>query len=287
MSDRHDSGHDRAGEASIVAQLRSYGDSVEQMVPPTPTARPDIRPGARRRAPLVSLAVAAAVALVVAGAVLVADTSDDGDLVISPAAGGGPATTMPTETEPESPTSVPTSVPTDSVPRSGSGLQPVADAAHLVTFDSVGPYTVGQAAPSEGIGVYYDSERQCGSWTPLTEPDGSGSPPMDAEVIFGISGPVADLRANVLYVRSPAYRTASGVGVGTDLAALQRVYGDGLVVDRADGWENPTGGLLASYSDVAAVAQGDRAITFTLTEDVVTEMKISEARWWGDDEGCA
>ncbi|MEZ5348829.1 MAG: hypothetical protein R2714_06485 [Microthrixaceae bacterium] len=162
MSDRHDSGHDRAGEASIVAQLRSYGDSVEQMVPPTPTARPDIRPGARRRAPLVSLAVAAAVALVVAGAVLVADTSDDGDLVISPAAGGGPATTMPTETEPESPTSVPTSVPTDSVPRSGSGLQPVADAAHLVTFDSVGPYTVGQAAPSEGIGVYYDSERQCG-----------------------------------------------------------------------------------------------------------------------------
>ena len=62
-------------------------------------------------------------------------------------------------------------------------------------------------------------------------------------------------------IDSSRYRTVSGVGVGTSLATLQRIYRD-LVVDRADGWDSPTGGLLASYLDVAAIRSGDRAITF-------------------------
>ena len=81
-------------------------------------------------------------------------------------------------------------------------------------------------------------------------------------------------------IDSSVYRTVSGVGVGTSLATLQRIYGD-LVLDRADGWESPTGGLLASYSDVAAIRSGDRAITFVLRDDVVTTVKVSVAEGLG------
>ena len=90
-----------------------------------------------------------------------------------------------------------------------------------------------------------------------------------------------DLRGN------PRYRTASGVGIGTPLEALERVYGSRLVVDRVDGWDRPTQGLLASYQDVAAVRDGDRAITYTLRDDVVEAIEVSDAASWGDDEGCA
>ena len=63
--------------------------------------------------------------------------------------------------------------------------------------------------------------------------------------------------------------------------------GDDLVVDRADGWDRPTDGLLASYQDVAAVRNGDRALTFYLRDDVVETVKLSNVDSWGDDEGCA
>lgn len=87
--------------------------------------------------------------------------------------------------------------------------------------------------------------------------------------------------------RNPAYRTASGVGVGTTLATLERVYGGDLVLDRMDGWEHPTDGLLASYQDVAAVRSGERAITFYLLDDAVSTVTVSAADFRGDDEGCA
>ncbi len=86
--------------------------------------------------------------------------------------------------------------------------------------------------------------------------------------------------------RSSAYRSPSAIGVGTDLATLERVYGSDLVVDRADGWDAPTAGLLGSYSDVAAIRDDSRAITYTLTDDLVSEVKVGSAEFWGDDEGC-
>lgn len=55
------------------------------------------------------------------------------------------------------------------------------------------------------------------------------------------------------------YQTASGVGIGTAPDSLRCIYGDRLVIDRADGWETPTNGLLALYTDVATVRYGDAA----------------------------
>jgi hypothetical protein len=75
--------------------------------------------------------------------------------------------------------------------------------------------------------------------------------------------------------------------VGTTLGALQGIYGDRLVVDLRDGWEHSTDGLLASYQDVAAVRHGARALTFLLSDGRVQAVKLSDAAFWGDDEGCA
>lgn len=55
----------------------------------------------------------------------------------------------------------------------------------------------------------------------------------------------------------------------------------------ADGWDTPTQGLLGSYQDVAAVRNGDHALTFLLTDDTVQVVKVSYFTSWGDDEGCA
>jgi hypothetical protein len=87
--------------------------------------------------------------------------------------------------------------------------------------------------------------------------------------------------------RNPTYRTASGVGIGTKLATLQRVYGDDLLIDRIDPEQTPTDGLRAMYQDVAAVRNDDSALTFLLRYGVVESVKVSDAEFWGDDEGCA
>ena len=83
------------------------------------------------------------------------------------------------------------------------------------------------------------------------------------------------------------YRTASGVGTGTTIDELRRVYGDRLVIDDPDGWDRPTDGLLASYRKVAGVRHDTFALTFVLEEDRVVQIEVSDAESWGDDEGCA
>ena len=98
--------------------------------------------------------------------------------------------------------------------------------------------------------------------------------------------PDGSIRIAEIKVADPAYRTASGVGVGSELATIQSVYGDRLVIDRADGWDAPTDGLLALYNDVAAVREGSAALTFVLGNDAVTQIELSPAGNWGDDEGC-
>lgn len=176
-----------------------------------------------------------------------------------------------------------TTVPGDPDPP----LMAAVDDAHIVDFDSVGGYRLGQRVRPGDPGVAYDRDLECGTWYPAGVPDASQPPPQGLRMGVAAVPGAEEVTAYALYVDDPSYRTASGVGVGTDLVSLQRVYGSDLVVDRMDGWDNPTDGLLASYRDVAAVRRGDRAITFTLAEDVVTEVKVSEADSWGDDEGCA
>ncbi|PID53940.1 MAG: hypothetical protein CSB46_05220 [Micrococcales bacterium] len=87
-------------------------------------------------------------------------------------------------------------------------------------------------------------------------------------------------------VKAAHYETTEGINIGTELATLRKVYGDRLVVDRADGPDKPTEDLLGLYQDVAGVRSGDSSLTFYLREDAVTEIKVAGADEWGDDEGC-
>lgn len=179
---------------------------------------------------------------------------------------------------------------TTMVTASDPPLQPARDDAHLITFDSVGPHRLGMEVAAEDPDVAYDPSFRpgCGAWYPDGVPERSETDARGVVAGIGRTDESDPFTVNTLYVwADPAFRTASGVGVGTDLASLQGVYRSDLVVDRMDGSGNPTDGLLALYRDVAAVRNGDRAITFTLEGDVVAQVKVSDADFWGDDEGCA
>ena len=151
-----------------------------------------------------------------------------------------------------------------------------------ITFEGIGDVALGQTLPVSEVQVY-EGNADCGYWGP-GEPSHDGDEPLDGVVT--IDGDVADIRS-INVRRNPRYRTASGVGVGTTLETLERIYGNDLVVDRADASGTPTDGLVGRYSDVAAVRSGDRALTFQLNGDVVFGVKLSNADFWGDDEGCA
>ncbi len=176
-------------------------------------------------------------------------------------------------------------------PQPGSSGLPAPDGPDLerpeagreITFEGIGDVTFGQTFGPTEFQRHESPESTCGYWGP-GEPSHDGDEPLGG--IVSVDGDVGTV-ISIMVRENPRFRTASGVGVGTTLATLERIYGDDLVVDRADGWESPTDGLLAYYRDVAAVRDGDRALSFYLHSDVVQTVKLSNADFWGDDEGCA
>jgi hypothetical protein len=190
-----------------------------------------------------------------------------------------PATTGSTTTSEPTTTPAPT-LPTPA-PEGPSDLA-VPEPGREITFAGAGDVTLGDALDPALVTSHEGSA--CGYWGPQ-EPSHDGDEPLRGLAAGATS--TAPTVATVEVRNNPRYRTASGVGIGTTLASLERIYGDDLVVDRADGWEHPTGDLLAQYQDVAAVRNGAHALTFSLTDDAVSAVKVSDAEFWGDDEGCA
>lgn len=176
----------------------------------------------------------------------------------------------------------PTATSTSTPSAGKEGLVAPAGDELTIRFDGVGPVALGQV--ESGFSTNWDiadaavgdcaSRDAAGGWW-LGSLTGDPSDPTKAR-LFEIQ------------VEDSRYRTASGVGVGTSLEALRRVYGDQLVVDEMDGWEHPTNGLLAMYTKVAGVREGNQALTFVLDEDErVRQVEVSYVDGWGDDEGCA
>ncbi len=193
-----------------------------------------------------------------------------------------PATTTTTTTvDPTTPTTPPTIPLPDDLRDAPAGRE--------ITFEGIGDVQLGQLVAPELVSSDI-ALSGCGYW-----PDGEVVQSADAPPTALVTGAdTAEPRVTAVYLRNNAsYRTASGIGIGTSLATLERIYGDRLVVDAVDGWDRPTDGLLASYQPVAAVRDGDRAITYTLTTPpdpasaTVEAVKVSAADFWGDDEGCA
>ncbi len=185
-----------------------------------------------------------------------------------------------------------TDTTTTTTPEAPSDLEPPV-AGREISFEAIGDLRLGQVVPRERVSTI-GPDSECGYW-PDGEVEHRADPPPTA--LVGRAN-TSQPTVSAVYLRNnPSYRTASGVGIGTSLTSLARVYGDRLVVDQADGWDRPTGGLLASYQTVAAVRDGDRAITYSLTSGpsrpwdpataTVDSIKVSAADFWGDDEGCA
>jgi hypothetical protein len=235
-------------------------------------------------------------------ALSLADLPDAFTLVLPPpySATDGPGTldvdlsrasaTAYADADPTTTTSIDPTVPTTppSIPLPVDDLRD-APPGREITFEGIGDVQLGQVVPPERVSSDF-AQSGCGYW-----PDGEVVQSADAPPTALVGGAdTAEPRVTAVYLRNnSSYRTASGIGIGTSLATLQRIYGDRLVVDEVDGWEFPTDGLLASYQPVAAVSDGDRAITYTLTAPVdaarsrVEAVKVSAADFWGDDEGCA
>jgi len=187
-------------------------------------------------------------------------------------------TTTTTAAPPEGSTSSAPRVPSPDPPDLKAPLP-----GQAITSAGAGDVRLGQVLEPSAV-TQYESPGSCGYWGPI-EPSHGGDEPLGG-LVAGANTATPTVRSIV--IRSNAsYRTASGVGVGTRLATLQRIYGDDLVLDRMDGWDRPTAGLLGSYNDVAAVRHGGGALTFVLMSDLVTAIKVSAADFWGDDEGCA
>ncbi len=168
-----------------------------------------------------------------------------------------------------------------SVPAAGADLQ-APEPGRAITFEGAGDVLVGQLL-NPSLVTQYETPGSCGYWGP-NEPTHDGDEPLGGLVA---AANTSEPTVRSIEIRNSRYRTASGVGIGTRLATLQRIYGNDLVVDRLDASHQPTGGLVAYYNDVAAIRHGDRALTFVLHQDRVIVVKVSTADFWGDDEGCA
>ncbi len=161
------------------------------------------------------------------------------------------------------------------------GLRAPADPSTTIRFDGVGSLALGDVASGFETISGTNERGECG-WASNDEFDG-----MLLGVMAGDPSEPSRARIAEIKVGDARYRTASGVGTGTTIDELRRVYGDRLVIDDPDGWDRPTDGLLASYRTVAGVRHDTFALTFVLEEDRVVQIEVSDAESWGDDEGCA
>jgi hypothetical protein len=290
-------GDTTAAELAAVLTARRAATSPEH--PETGETGPSEPSGIRMegnrppRTPLVVLA-AAVVAAVVAGGIWLAQPVDDVDVTgtTPDATHIDPPRPDPSQPEPserdEETGGEPEPAPVDGTPTPEQADQGAVDLVppdpgYEIRFGSVGDIAIGDALEPSVVHPHFESA--CGTWGPI-EPTHNNAQPL--------GGLAADANSNSPKVVSikvesnPAFRTASGVGVGTSLQTLGRVYGSDLKVDQADGWDRPTDGLLALYQPVAAIQNADQAITFLIdpASNSVAAIKVSEAIFWGDDEGC-
>lgn len=185
----------------------------------------------------------------------------------------------------------PTSASAVRLPTDRSGPPPVQgpdlalpEPGREITFDRIGEVALGQRVSSAEVLI--EENPPCGYWPRGRRGSSHDDPQQTPTGLVDASGGTPVLSA-VYLRRNTTYRTASGVGVGTTLATLERIYGDELVVDDPDPDATPTDGLIAYYRRVAGVRRGDHALAFYLRDDVVEAVKLSGVDVWGDDEGCA
>lgn len=256
-----------------------------------PSGPPEHEPLPPRRAILTLVGIFAGLALVLGlvGWFVMTRTSDE-DVATSGTGDPGPTIPLPLVPAP-----TPAPVPDNATPDSDSdgdgdteGLVSASSDEFVITFSNIGRWALGETeAGFDTIAGPPVSAGECGT-TDVS----------DGIYLRGtMTGAGEAAEIDEIAVGDERYRTSSGVGVGTTLDGLRRVYGERLVVDEVDGWESPTDGLLASYSRVAGVRDADFALTFVLgpgefgspddESDTVVSVEVSAADAWGDDEGCA
>lgn len=276
--------------ASTMDPRADWGDVVARAATTDGVGAPAARPASARHR---GRWLVAAAVLTIAGAAAALSTVRSGpdwiDAVDSTTTTTS-ITTTTASTAVQTTTTVPTSVV--DVPEAADLVDPpdllLSTPGRAITFDGIGAVEIGQVLAPEQVSADPPGSG-CGYW-----PDGEVVHSSDASptALVDTADPTRPMVTSVYLRNNPSFRTASGVGIGTSLTTLERIYGNRLVVDEMDGWQRPTDGLLASYQPVAAVRDGDRAITFSLTtadqaEATVAAVKVSDADDWGDDEGCA
>jgi hypothetical protein len=159
------------------------------------------------------------------------------------------------------------------------GLRAPADPSTTIRFDGVGSLALGDVASGFETISGTNERGECG-WASNDEFDG-----MLLGVMAGDPSEPSRARIAEIKVGDARYRTAPGVGTGTTIDELRRVYGDRLVIDDPDGWDRPTDGLLAAIARLPACV-ATFALTFVLEEDRVVQIEVSDAESWGDDEAA-
>jgi hypothetical protein len=283
---------ERAGRA-----LRALAAEIESEVD-TEAALASVQQSHRRIPPGVWLGLAAAsvAALVVAAVTVAGDEDevvvrDDPVTTTVPAPTPAPTTVAPTTVAPTTTPASTTVAPTTAAPTTAAPTTTPASgdplAGATVDATGIGPLRVGMTL-DELAGWEQDFELgpTCGAVTP--NPDTWDR--LRGRVVQGDDGV---FRVDAVYTADAGIRTAEGLGVGSTIDEVRGTYGDRLIERRPE--VDATGTIVhtdppyAYYGAVAAVFEGDTAITFWLDPlgESVDYIKVSTRDFAGDDEGCA